>query len=443
MEKEFSDVELADAQYETSLRFIDSTSTFNFVSSIFLMCLYIALHLYSYSRISDSIAVKTDIFNINPSVGKDVLDLDLSLSHILANHRFIIINCTMVKDKKSLVDETLEYTITSEASIFNQNSQKTTETNKEKKTLRFTEVSEPINVLSKQVNDIKSIKLTYTIEGNLEKLSSLQFISYFYNSNSEKYSNSYGLLMTFLTGYMFIVYLMSYKFSIQSRILCFAVGLSAIFSVNPFKYFASMSISNITDHVLMGAFLSLFRMFLLFEVLSTAFKSVGNVLKIVIGIVFIFYATIQCAASYDRASVLQSPNFLIQILPTEQFLIYFDAIYFIAIVVFLVITAVKDNGQNSRPLIFYAIVIIIIFIVSMYSDVYYVLTGKQMYSNNQQSLRNFIYLTCSAFTLFMLHHSNNKDYKEFGDNKDDEGPMVLDVMQMDNDSDEEEEEDEK
>ncbi|KAH0788672.1 hypothetical protein GPJ56_007354 [Histomonas meleagridis] len=430
-EKEFSDVELAEAHIDRTSYFVETTSTFNYVITILLFCFYVFLHIFSYSRVP--VSIKKDVFNVGAKGSDKEIQLDLSLSQIQKEHRFIIMNCSLIKANPT-PNEKLDYKIDVETTYFN-NDEKKTEKNTFQQTFDFTERSEPFTVLKSQILDFDSIKIKFSLTGNIEKISSLEFDSSFYNANAVKYERSYNMLMTFLSIYMFFIFLFSNGFKIHNNLSLTILGFSSILATNPFQYFLQFSSENIFNQVSMSIFLTIFRYVLMVLIIKLSFNNLGYILNIAMGIFFFIYAILQCAASFDRSSAFYTFDFLVPVFQTEQMLLFVDILYIVVLCIFLLMAFIKSTS-GARVLVFYSLITLFILASTFYSDIYYVATGKQIFSETQVNLKNFIYLTCSSFILFMLHSSSEQEYKQF-DEKEDEGPMVLDVMQIDN-ADEEE-----
>jgi hypothetical protein len=124
--------------------------------------------------------------------------------------------------------------------------------------------------------------------------------------------------MSFLIGYILVVFAFYLKFDSESftQIFLLVIGITGVFSSNPLTYFIKNTGAGarISDHILMSVFTAVFRLFLLLELEMLRGKSSApaTILVILFGVFFGFYATVDAAASYDRAThVLQSERLLL------------------------------------------------------------------------------------------------------------------------------------
>lgn len=438
MEKgeEFSDVQILEDPKTSYQPYIDNTSVYNFYSMIILLIAFIVLNFYSVLKIPEAITNKKEYFGLTLQTGSSV-DLDLSLSQILQSHKFVQMDMKMLL-KKPAADE-YGYSIQSKTTLI-ANSM----LNSESKTSDFTikipapeKESKMSELLNLKINDIIGIRINLKIGGKIDLLDGVEFYWSFYNPNSTKYINTYNLLVTLLIFYMLIIYLYSFKFNIQTyhQIFLLIIGISAIFSTNPLGLiFTNYSVSHISNFILSAIFLAIFRMYILI-LLKYDNNVPSKLVTFVIGIVFMLYGIVGVAASYNRNLLLLNSSVNNERLSTENMLMFLDIVYIIVLIVFNVLSLMKQDISFNFRSIFFLLVSVFMILSTLYSDLNNYSSKFKGGVSVLNLLQNCIYVTCASFLIFMFHKNNEVEYQEFDEGKNDD-QMVLDIEQMESGDDE-------
>jgi hypothetical protein len=188
----------------------------------------------------------------------------------------------------------------------------------------------------------------------------------------------------------------------------------------------------------MSVFTAAFRLFLILELEMLRGKSTApaTLLIILFGIFFGFYATVDAAASYDRAThVIQSESETAVVLQTETALMIFDSVYIVCSVVYLILAVLQNDGVNSRRIGFFSFAVLTTSAVTILTHVVFVVLNKYMYSVMPSMLFSSIHITVASMCIFLLHCGGGPEYKEM-DTKDDQGPGIMDVEVRSDDDDE-------
>jgi uncharacterized membrane protein len=262
--------------------------------------------------------------------------------------------------------------------------------------------------------------------------------------------------MSFLIGYMLVVFAFYLSFDSESytQVFLLILGVTGVFASNPLAlFFIKGSEIRISDHVLMAVFTACYRLFILIqlELLRSHNSSVKTWVTVVLGIVFGLYATVDAAASYDRATHVASSEVIVPIvLQTEYALMACHAVYLLASVIHVVIAIIQNAGANTRRIVFFGISLAVTGVVTGICQIYFVLVNKNMYSVVPQMLLSSVHVTLAAITLFLLHSSSGAEYRPMDDSKQQqEAGMILDINDPDDDDeedagdDDDEEEDEE
>jgi hypothetical protein len=300
---------------------------------------------------------------------------------------------------------------------------------------------------------VDTVQLRLTLTSNYNNISGFYFRWDFANPNAEKYDQSSKLLMSFLVGYMLVVFAFYLKFDAESftQIFLLIIGVTGVFASNPLNYFFKPKPSaRIADHILTAVFVAVFRLFLVLqcELIRTHSQTPPRILIIVLAIFFGFYATIDAAAAYDRhAHVLHADGEVRVLFHTEVANIVFSIIFTVGVVAYFVVGAIGNEGVNIRRSVFLGISIAAVAAATAVSKVFFPITGKHMYSLLPQLLSSATHVTFASIALFLLHSGGGREYKTIPDQaKEEQQPMMIEEMsdgdEVSDDSDDEDEEEE-
>jgi hypothetical protein len=294
-----------------------------------------------------------------------------------------------------------------------------------------------------------TIQIRMTVHTEYTGIAGFLFRWNFMDPGAEKYSRSARLLMSFLIGYILVVFSFYLKFDAESftQIFLLVVGVTGIFASNPLTYFikSTGTVARIFDHILMSVFTATFRLFLMveLEMLRTRTVAPKSILTILFGIFFAFHATVDATASYDRQTHLIQSEFEVSIiLQTEIARMIFDAVYVIFSTLYLVIAIIQNDGAHTRRIAFFSFAVLVTSFLTVLTHIVFVMLNKYMYSVMSAMLFCSTHITIASMCIFMLHCGGGPEYKEMN-TKDDQGPMVIDIVaQSDDDGDDDEEDDE-
>jgi hypothetical protein len=195
----------------------------------------------------------------------------------------------------------------------------------------------------------------------------------------------------------------------------------------------------------MSVFQAVFRVFLFaqLELLRSHTTSPPTIFLVILGVVFAFYATVQAAATYDRqAHVLQSQRDQLIVLQTELALMILDGIFALASIAYLVVAAVANEGANPRRVALIGVSLIGIVGAVLVSEVFFVLTGKNMYTTVPSLLTSSTHVTFAAIALFLLHTGGGRQYDAIPDQAK-AVPAGMDIDRVSDDGERDDDDDEE
>ncbi|OHT08851.1 hypothetical protein TRFO_22518 [Tritrichomonas foetus] len=452
--EDFAEVELAANVGAGSHFYIENTPAWSFIVTMLIFAAFIGMHLYAAIMAPELLSTKDEFFKLNSTEENVSIDVDITLSQLQNLHRFVDVNGSLItktnKDFNLPIDVVCRTTFLSNFTVIsNENSDKTT-TN-----LVFhanSNQSSYFPVIHKTVNNYDSVQIKMTVTTNYHDIAGFQFHWAFSNPSAEKYNRAAKLLMSLLVGYMLVHFVFYLKFDAESftQIFCIILGIAGIFSSNPIAYLLRDESTKLSDFILMAAFTGIFRTFILcqLELLRSHSQTPKTYITAIFAVLFSIHTAVDSTASYDRANfVASSESEVPVVLQMETVHVAFNVIYVILSIAYLIVAAIQNDGANPRRLLFFAIVVVLTALTTAIAQTYFVLTSTLMFSVIPQMLCSAIYITCAAFSLYLLHPGGGPEYRQVGEGKDDVEPMVLDVQQMsdgdDAELDDDEEEDEE
>jgi hypothetical protein len=452
--EKFSDVELALHPGSGSHFFLEHTSLWSLLIAVVILIAFVAMHGYAAIRSPPVIASKEEYYRMNATNENVSIDVEITLNQLIPEHRFVSVNGSLVTND----------TTTSRVLPIDLTVHKTTQKNfvavesnfhegRRRIDLSFTagnNRSSSFAVTRVQARDIDTLQLRLSLGTHYKSIAGFLFRWEFGNSIAEKYDQSSKLLMSFLVGYMLVVFAFYLRFDSElfTQVLLIVVGVTGVFAANPLNYFVkAQQRARIIDHTLMAVFIAVFRLFVILglELIRTHSQTPPRTLVAALAVVFAFYATLDAAASYDRHSHLQhAENEVKVIFKTEAARVLFDIVFAVGSVGYFVVAAVANEGANLRRVIYFGIVVAAIASTTFISHVVFLATGAFMYTLLPDMLVCSTHVTFAAITLFLLHSAGGPAYKSLETQaKEEQQPMGFeDASDGSGSSDDEEESDE-
>lgn len=420
----YNDVDLAPNQKGGSHFFIEGSTKLSLITTLGMMAVFLAMHAYAAFKAPPLLAVKEDYFKLNSSEGNVSIDVDVTLSQLLDSHRFISINGSLVAKDANLKKEMSATLSTRTTSLKNfaivHNDQDDRHTVNlawkggcNRSTGFFVDRSDVVGVDTLQVR--MSMQTDYTgLDGFL-------FTWSFANPSAEKYARSAKLLMSFLVGYMLVVFVFYLKFDAESfsQIYLLVLGVAGVMASNPLGLLLGDSVGvRIADQVLLAAFVALVRLFTLleFEMLRKHEVKVPTWLLLVLLVVFGIYATIDATAGYDRHShIVHAEQAAAVVLQSEVFALCGHAIYFVGGLVWCILAWVSNQGANPRRMGYFAFVFCLGSVATLVLNGLCVVKNWGMYSVVREMLFISVQITIASITMFLLHSGGGPEYLEVGE----------------------------
>ncbi|OHT13127.1 hypothetical protein TRFO_16892 [Tritrichomonas foetus] len=443
--QEFQEVELAGVGSGNSPFYIENST--KITSTIVLFLSFIVMHLFAAWSSPDLLSVKQEYFPFNKTEGNVTVDLDITLSALTNSHKFVDVNGSLIRNKTDSQPEIhlpIEYT---SRTIFSKNNTVLNTANSEKvsQTLTFQsgqQSSSEFHVTHDDIVNFDTLEVKMSLTSNLTSIAGFAFNWSFANFSSAKYSRAARILMSFLIGYMLVIFTsyMNLETEAFTQIFCIIVGVAGVCSSNPIALILPAAKgARISDHVLMAAFLVAFRMFLLMqlELMRTRSSSPKLILTVIVSLAFAFYGTLNAAATYDRANhIMSSQSVSNLILPTEKILMEVHFVYAIVVFVWCILAYVQSKGYSNRRMWLFIFMNLFNLFTTIIAEVICPLTDYKRYSIFPSMTIAASHVTSAAFCIFFMHQGDDPDYGQIDAGLEASGS--LDVEQMsENDLDDE------
>jgi hypothetical protein len=419
-----------------------------------MLTTFMGMHTYGALHAPAILGDKEEYYMLNGTDGNVSIDVDITLSQLVPGHRFLSVNGSLVpKDASKVftipVDVTVRTTYLLNFNVTN----KDAADEKSKADLVYVPGNNHTTffpVLQASVLDVDTVQIRTSVETDFTPITGFLFHWEFANPSAEKYDRSSKLLMSFLIGYMLVVFSLYLRFDAESftQIFLLVIGVTGVFASNPLTYFFPQGPgAHISNHIFMAVFQAVFRVFLIaeLELLRSHSSAPPPAFLVVLGVFFAFYATVQAAATYDReAHVVQAQRDVAVVFQTESALIVLDLLFATAAVMYLIVAAAANEGVNPRRVALIGVSLVGVVLSILISEVWFVLANRSLYTTMPSLLVSSTHISFASIVLFMLHSGGGRPYDAIAEQAkaDAAQALALDQQSDDDDSEGDEEEDE-
>jgi hypothetical protein len=416
----FADVTFSPRANSGSHFYLEHASPGSLLLALGMLSLFLLMHLGGALRAPPLLSSTDEFYTVNNINRNASIDVAFTLTHLEASHRYVALNGSLVpKDKSTgfmrLVTVAVRLKRLEPYSV-NETNEPDGRTSTMVVFVPGNNESSAFNVLHTGMYESGTLEITATITMNFSGIVGLLFHWEFQNPSAEKYDRSSKLLVSFLIGYTLVVFVRDLRLDTESftQVFLVVVGIAGVLASNPLSYFmAPAKGARISDHVLMSAFEGVFRMFLVsqMELLRRHSTTPSRLFLVVVGVFFGVYAIAQAVAAYDRQSHLaQAERAIVIVLKAEMVVMGFDIAFSIGSLIYLVVAAIGNDGMNTRRTVLVGVSLIGIIVATLVSDVFFVLTGKKMYTPAPSLLLSSTHVTFAALALFLLHTDSGRKY---------------------------------
>jgi hypothetical protein len=393
----------------SSRYFLDTAST-NFIFGTCLITLFTLLfNIYRAVRLPNLFDSNSRLLNLNSHQLNNSWESDLFIGNLSPYHRFIVFRGSLVASRSDL-DRIQELEIPQRI-ITQKDDIEVGRSGDDRSTVTVTffpgdRYSTPFRLGRASLGDCDEVNLSIGIHTDLRDVVAFQFSWDFFNPSAEDSARHYLFTLSFLLAYLtlFFSWHVHLNSDLPSQIFLLVLGISGVFAANPFAWlFSPRRYLGMRDHFLMSFFIALFRTFLIAQLELVHRETLSTASLFVMALFFSGHATIDVAASYDRAThwrFTESQPYVI--LPSEKVLVIGDLIYIGVLMIELIGAFKSPDSEHDRLLGLLGGVGIITGGVTIWAHSYCILTGLNMYSLVPMLIYGTTHLTIVSFMLYFL-----------------------------------------
>jgi hypothetical protein len=414
------DVEIDDQTDLHSHFFVDRAHPRSIFAILIILSIFAAAHIAVSYRAPKILSYSEISFAIDEGQGNSTIDLDVMFSGLYEDHRFLDVNCTFVRRYPPLRSISQEIEIASRSAFRkNETVVATMGTNPQSMKLEFvsgSRMSDSFRIMHREVRDYDHAHVRLTIATDFDPIDRLVFKSCFANPSAFHFSRVTKLLLAILLGYMMMVYLsfLSFDGDLFTELFCVLLGLSGVLSCNPLTLFLpSPGSVRLSDHVLLATFVALFRMFCLLQLeVIRARSSAPNVgVVVILAVFFCCYATVDAAASFDRAMLFADAETETSVvLPTETLVINFDWGFTAIFGSWFLLALIHSQGFAGKRLWVVTVLASAGIAAAAFAHGFCLQTGTFAYTLLPSMVHATVHMLGAGFVIFFLHGGEGSRY---------------------------------
>lgn len=428
-----SDVELDSDAGSTSYFFIDNISKPSLAATYAIFFVFISMHIFASIRAPNVIGKKDELFLLNKTEENVSMDVDITLSKLSVQHKFIDVNGSIIRKSKGEVK--VQEVDISKRVLYLKNYELVQSEGLSSNLLSLhylpeNNLSSSFHVHDTKITDFDCLQIKMTFKTDFKDIKGFLFHWTYSNPSAQKYSRAARFLMSFLIGYMLVMF--SLYLTIDSdrftQVFCLVLGVAGISASNPLSLIMPKEYILVTDAIFIAVFNAIFRMFLIsqFEIYRSQKNTPMKLFTIISGVLFLLYAIVEAMAIYDRSKLLENAKEEIFItLFTEKVLAIVHVVFIVFSFIYLIITIINNKESYTKRLWFITCCLILSNIVTGVTGIVFAFSGFFMFSVMPIMLVCAVNITCGAFCMFFHHPGGGSEYEQIEGGAGVADPMVL------------------
>jgi hypothetical protein len=308
-------------------RFVDSASPAHIALAFAAMLIFICLHIVAAARTPKFVSFSEDYFPIAAPIQNSSADLDLTLSELHNLHRFLDVQCALVR-RSSAASAAHTATIAART-LFSNNFTVVNSYNSHKKTLAVdfpigVNRSSSFTILHLEVLDYDTAQIKIMITTDFEAIEGLSFRWAWADRSGIGHGRVARMVLSAFHGYMLCIFLQSLvkDFGTLTDAGCLAVAIAGILSCNPpWLLIGTRRTARFADHFLIATYAAVLRIFCMAELEQLRSQKVTPP-WVLLGFATAFFggcALVDTAAKLERAQFLCDSDAEVRtVLPGER-----------------------------------------------------------------------------------------------------------------------------
>jgi hypothetical protein len=403
---DFLDPDATDPSNSQTVFYIDSTSISKLLATLLLLIAINVGHVLAAGRAPALLSSRERTLLLNPMNNSGQADFDLRLSNLAAIHRFIDVNCTLVR--RHLSAGKSAYVINASSDIvLSRNFTTTAVYSVYRPAVRVSfsqhgTDSSAFHVTHKDISDFDTVDVRLTLSANLDDFRGITLHWSFVNPVAVAYVRAARALMSGLM--LFAVLLFASKTRLDSevftQIFCLFLGVSGAFGSNPASLIAPAA--QFSDHVLLAGYTNLLRLFYIvqFDMLRRNKPTPSLTFFLIAAVFFSCCVGVDASAAADQ---LQRPD-------TREVKVAIIMVGLYGATAAIQFTAILAAGASRRALIFFLFVAADV-AVNLLTQIYVVLAQMHCGSVLPSIVCAAVPMTSGAFAILLMHRTQRTQYQ--------------------------------
>jgi hypothetical protein len=427
--------------------FLDNTHSKSIFGTFLLMLTLITLHIIA-SFLAPRIFGFADIyFPLRSTEVNTSVDVDVTISSLHSLHRFCDVNGSLVRHRPSTSSITADLSFHSRTLFLKNgtvvNSLNFAERNTKVTFLTGATSSTPFRVFHKEVFDYDSTQSKITLSADFESIEGFSFRWSFVNPLAFRVAQVSLFVLSFQIGYMVVLYVrsMSRNENLFIQLFCLVVGIAGVFVANPIALLLpSVNSLHMSDHAMMAVYIALFRLFNLVELETIRRqKPRPNFLWLMaIAVFFAFYGIVDHAAAYDRAKLLATSEFEVDVVfPAESLRRSFHLAYVGVAAFWMLLAFCRSRKTAGKRLAVFSVFTFVGIGEAILSQFQWAFLEDFAFTVVPQVFHASVNMTEGAFLLFFMRNDRPTEYQQIGSGEENGGILIDDFEAEDEDEEEE------
>jgi hypothetical protein len=377
-----------------------------------ILSLFISLHIFTSARTPPILASNRHYFPVNDINSNTSVDLDITLSDLQNSHRFLEINCTVLRRSPSRRKEKRVISM-STRTLFSRNFTVTNSISTPTRvvSLAFPSMenrSQATTLLHKEVLGYDTAQMKLTVSTDFRWVEGLEFEWFSVDPSGAKYRRVAGLVLSALHGYIVAVYasFLSLDGCSVTDVLCLTLGMAGVFSSDPFSLWLPEDIApRWTEHIFLAGYVGLHRLFVLVQM--EMLRSGGRTSWLILafgGVFYAGYAISEAAATFDRALLIyQCETAVAVVLPSELFAVQCHMVHCVVALVWVILAVFHGRKYAPKRVIVFGVAAGIDLATTLFTQIFCVKTQSFAFTVLPEMIHTVAHLTTGVFVIFLMH----------------------------------------
>jgi hypothetical protein len=401
--------------------------TGSYIDSASVCCLLLVLsvsigffigHIFISLRAPRTISWKQTYFPIPDRFKKPEIDIDVTVADLHDVHRFVELNCVLVR-RVALFDSSTVHVTVASRTLFLKNYTVTNSMNVKKQRIHVAfpagdDRSTSFRLLQKEILEYDAAQVKLTLGTDLASLDGCHFQWSTADPSALSYARVARTVMSLVHGYVLILCLalLTPDRIALTELFCLVLGIAGLLTCNPASLVLPTTIQTapFSNDALMATYIGLLRMFCLLqlEAIRSKQRSVNWRLTGCCAVFFVFYGFFDASASFDRGQQRYESDVELEGRPpSEDVVVMFHVVHVVLAAVWIVAAGIQSKRFLERKLLLFILVTIADCLATAFSQILCPSLNLFAFTVLPEVVHVIVHLTAGACAIFLLHPSAN------------------------------------